>query len=455
MYNIFCSECGSEECYWDDFSQDWHCNSCGASNSRWKDDYESLYDEIMNSYYNNIRMIIEGKHTSAEIFTENIEEAALDWVKVQCDHPAFDGVHIVQMPDVHAGNACNVGTAYRIGAYVNPDHVGVDIGCTISMHRLSAPINPEDFPLLDHRIREAVPTGTDICAKNSLNEKEFFKFLNAQYNKARSAAPDLINEAQRIDARFITDFCKRIKLQEGIFYKSIGTLGGGNHFIEYGEDTTDGDGWVTIHCGSRNLGVKVANHWHNIANNPKRAEYISFLWGDALNGYLSDMIIAQAYAMYNHQIIRDRILAIIKKLNKAKCVESIFTTHNYITVDEEHPMLRKGAIDASEGRKVCIPFNMRDGIAICVGKGNETWLNTAPHGAGRLMSRAQAKKQIALADFAESMEGIFSTSVCEGTLDESPQAYKPMDEILSLISPTVDVIAMVKPRLNIKDIPKA
>lgn len=400
-------------------------------------------------------MIFDGTYTSAEIFTENIEDTALDWVRAQYDHPAFEGVRIVQMPDVHAGNACNVGTAYRIGPYVNPDHVGVDIGCTISMHRLSAPINPEDFPLLDHRIREAVPTGTDICAKNSLNEKEFFKFLNAQYNKARSAAPDLINEAQRIDARFITDFCKRIKLQEGIFYKSIGTLGGGNHFIEYGEDTTDGDGWLTIHCGSRNLGVKVANHWHNIANNPKRAEYISFLWGDALNGYLSDMIIAQAYAMYNHQIIRDRILAIIKKLNKAKCVESIFTTHNYITVDEEHPMLRKGAIDASEGRKVCIPFNMRDGIAICVGKGNETWLNTAPHGAGRLMSRAQAKKQIALADFAESMEGIFSTSVCEGTLDESPQAYKPMDEILSLISPTVDVIAMVKPRLNIKDIPKA
>lgn len=400
-------------------------------------------------------MIIDGKHTSAEVFTENIEDAALDWVKAQCDHQAFEGVRIVQMPDVHAGNACNVGTAYRIGAYVNPDHVGVDIGCTISMNRLSAPIAKEDFELLDHRIRETVPTGTDICAKNSLNEKDFFKFLNGQYNKARSAAPDLINEAPRIDARFITDFCRRIKLQEGIFYKSIGSLGGGNHFIEYGEDTKTGDGWLTIHCGSRNLGVKVANHWHNIANNPKRAEYIGFLWGDALNRYLSDMIIAQAYTIYNHHIIRDRILAIIKKLDKVKCVESIFTTHNYISVAEEHPMLRKGAIDASEGRKVCIPFNMRDGIAICVGKGNEVWLNSAPHGAGRLMSRAQAKKQIALADFTESMDGIFSTSVCEGTLDESPQAYKPMDEILSLISPTVDVVAMVKPRLNIKDIPKS
>lgn len=400
-------------------------------------------------------MIIEGKHTTVEIFTDNIEESALAWVKTQCNHPAFENVHIVQMPDVHAGNSCNVGTAYRIGAYVNPDHVGVDIGCTISMHRLSSPLCPEDFALLDHRIRETVPTGTDICAKNSLNEKDFFKFLNAQYNKARSAAPDLINEAPRIDARFITDFCRRIKLQEGIFYKSIGTLGGGNHFIEYGEDVASGDGWLTIHCGSRNLGVKVANHWHNIAKNPKRGEYIGFLWGDALNGYLSDMIIAQAYATYNHHIIRDRILAIIRKLNRAKCIESIFTTHNYISVDEKHPMLRKGAIDASEGRKICIPFNMRDGIAICMGKGNEQWLNTAPHGAGRIMSRVQAKKQIPLAEFESCMNGIFSTSVCEGTLDESPQAYKPTDEILSLIEPSVEVIGRVKPRLNIKDIPKS
>ncbi|MEZ3466000.1 RtcB family protein, partial [Muribaculum intestinale] len=239
-------------------------------------------------------MIITGKTTSAEIFTDNIEQSALDWVTELCDHPAMEGVPIVQMPDVHAGNSCNVGTAYPIGMYVNPDHIGVDIGCTISMHRLSCAANPDDFPLLDHRIREAIPTGTEICPKNSLNEKELFRFLNSQYQKARSTAPDLINEAPRVDARFITDFCRRIKLQEGIFYKSLGTLGGGNHFIEYGEDAESGDGWLTIHCGSRNLGVKVANHWRNIAQNPKRAKYIGYLWGDALRGYLSDMIIAQA-----------------------------------------------------------------------------------------------------------------------------------------------------------------
>ena len=399
-------------------------------------------------------MFITGKYTTAEIFTENIESEAIGWIQAQCDHKAFEGIKIAQMPDVHAGNACNVGTAYQIGAFVNPDHVGADIGCTISMHRLSTAVNPEQFPLLDHRIRETVPTGKEICAKNSLNEKELFKFLNSQYNRSRSAAPDLINEMPRIDGRFITDFCRRIKLQEGIFYKSIGSLGGGNHFIEYGEDAATGEGWITIHCGSRNLGAKVAGHWHNIAANPKRGDMAGFLWGDSFNGYLSDMVIAQAYARFNHITIRYRILAIVKKINKAKCEESIFTTHNYISVDDEHPMLRKGAINAAEGERICIPFNMRDGIAVCVGKGNEDWLCSAPHGAGRIMSRAQARKQIQLAEFEDSMSGIFSTSVCGGTLDESPQAYKPMEEILRLIEPTAEVVAMVKPKLNIKDVPK-
>ena len=399
-------------------------------------------------------MVIKGQYTSAEIFTDNIEDAALQWVKAQCDHPAFESVKIVQMPDVHAGNSCNVGTAYRIGAYLNPDHVGVDIGCTISMHKLSSIVAPEDYALLDHRIREAIPTGMEICKKNSLNEKELFRFLNSQYQKARSAAPELIVEAPRIDARFISDFCRRIKLQEAIFYKSLGTLGGGNHFIEYGEDDNEREAWLTIHCGSRNVGVKVANHWHNVAANPKRAQYVGYLWGNALSGYLSDMIVVQAYALYNHHIIRDRIFAMLKKLCKAKCVESILTTHNYVSVCEEYPMLRKGAVEAAEGERFCLPFNMRDGIAICVGKGNAEWNCSAPHGAGRAMSRNAAKKDIGMEDFEESMNGIFSTSVCPGTLDESPQAYKPMEEILRLIEPTAEVITMVKPRLNIKDIPK-
>ncbi len=396
-------------------------------------------------------MKIEGKTTTAEIFTENIEEAALQWVKELCDHPSMAGIAVVQMPDVHAGNGCNIGTAYPIGACVNPDHVGVDIGCTISMHRLSVPVKGEDLALLDHRIREAVPTGGDICARNSLNEKDLFAFINSCYRKARSAAPDLIDEAPRIDARFIAGLCRRIKLQEGIFYKSLGTLGGGNHFIEYGEDAETGDGWLSIHTGSRNMGAKVAGYWHKVAQNPRRGHLAGHLWGDSLRGYLSDMVIAQAYAQFNHITIRDRIFAILRKLCKAKCAESIFTTHNYISVAEDAPMLRKGAIDASEGRKVAIPLNMRDGIAICTGKGNGRWLNSAPHGAGRLLSRAQARKSIALSDFEKAMDGIFSTSVCPGTVDESPMAYKRSDEILRLIEPTVEINSIIKPKLNIKD----
>ena len=197
-------------------------------------------------------MNITGKTATAEIFTDNIEESALEWVRSLCDHPAMEGIHVVQMPDVHAGTSCNVGTAYMVGEYLDPDHVGVDIGCTISMHRLSRPVDPDDFALLDHRIREAVPTGMDLCAKNSITEKELFKVLTTQYLKARSLAPDYIREVQRIDSRFISEFCRRIKLQEGVFYKSLGTLGGGNHFIEYGVGAEDA--WLTIHCGSRNLG---------------------------------------------------------------------------------------------------------------------------------------------------------------------------------------------------------
>lgn len=396
-------------------------------------------------------MVINGKFTSAEIFTDSIEDSALQWLSALCDQPALEHQKIVQMPDVHAGTHCNVGTAYTIGQYVNPDHVGVDIGCTISMHKLSTTVCADDFALLDHRIRETVPMGMEICDKNTINERDLFRYINTYYNKARSAAPELIPDIGRIDAKFISDFCRRVKLQEGVFYKSIGSLGGGNHFIEYGEEQDCGEAWLTIHCGSRNVGAKVANHWHNIANNPRKTDCLGYLSGESLRGYLSDMAISQVYAIYNHMLIRDRIFLILKKLCKAKCLESIFTTHNYISVTEETPILRKGAVDASENRLIAIPFNMRDGIAICRGKGNKDWLNTAPHGAGRCMSRSQAKKLISLSDYRDCMDGIFSTSVGECTIDESPMAYKPTQTIIEQIKPTVDIIAMVKPKLNIKD----
>lgn len=399
-------------------------------------------------------MVINGKYTDAIVFALEMEDAARSFVEGLCNHPAMENVKVVQMPDVHAGNGCNVGTAFPLGEYVNPEHIGVDIGCTISMHKLSRQVVPETFALLDHRIREAIPMGMEVNSKKVVNDKELLKFLTKEYNKARSAAPEFILEAGRINERFISAMLKRIKMQEGLFYKSLGTLGGGNHFIEYGEDSETGDAWMTIHTGSRNFGLKVANHWRSIAAGSRKMKYEGFLEGDSMCAYLSDMVIAQAYALYNHITIREVIGEVLKKLDKIKIEDSIFTTHNYISVTDDVPMVRKGAIDASEGRRVCIPFNMRDGIAICTGLGNPDWNFTAPHGAGRRMSRAAAKKSIPLEDFQRSMDKVFSTSVCDATLDESPQAYKPMEQIMELIAPTVKVVSMVIPRLNIKDIPK-
>ena len=398
--------------------------------------------------------IINGKNASAVIFAAEIEAEAIAFVEGLCDSPSMAGSRIAQMPDVHHGKDCNVGTVYTVGNYLNPSHIGGDIGCAVSMHGLSVPVSSDDFALLDHRIREAIPTGIEICSKNNLDEKEFFRFINSQYQKAYSAQPGLIAPVSRVDAGFVSTLCRRLKISEGMFYKSIGTLGGGNHFIEYGEDGETGQGWLTIHTGSRNFGQKVAGYWQSMARNPRRTPFEGYLCGEYLGGYLSDMVLAQAYAQFNHIVIRDRVFAILRKFGKIKCTESIFSTHNYISLSGSELVLRKGAVDASCGRKLCIPFNMRDGIAICVGKGNDSWLGSAPHGAGRHLSRAAARKELSMDDFRATMAGVYSSSVCEATIDESPMAYKAAESVLGLISPTVDVVAMVRPKLNIKDIGK-
>ena len=373
-----------------------------------------------------------------KVFTDNIEDNAMEQLMRLLSIDVFSDKKIRIMPDVHAGVGCVIGFTGDLGDKVIPDIVGVDIGCGMRVLKLGN-ISEIDFHAFHCHILANVPSGTWIR-----NEEYGFRPLAGE-------CMEIYREAKSLVCRL---HCYRELRDSNRINKAIGSLGGGNHFIEYGEDDKTQEGWLTIHCGSRNVGVKVANHWHNIAQNPKRAQFIGYLWGDALNGYLSDMIVAQAYALYNHHIIRDRIFAILKKLCKAKCVESLFTTHNYISVCEDYPMLRKGAVEAAEGERFCLPFNMRDGIAICVGKGNADWNCSAPHGAGRAMSRNAAKKNIEMDDFEMSMSGIFSTSVCPGTLDESPQAYKSMEEILRLIEPTAEVITMVKPRINIKDIPQ-
>lgn len=259
--------------------------------------------------------------------------------------------------------------------------------------------------------------------------------------------PEMVNNFD-VSEKGITAFLKRIDQSEHMFYHSIGSVGGGNHFIEIGV-TTDGNYAFTVHCGSRNLGQKVWKYWKMEAGKLSGAAN-GYLEGNAMKGYITDMVISQAYAEYNHKVIDRLVLDAIVcgSGKKATILEQIYTTHNYI--DFGMKMLRKGAVAAPEGKKLVIPFNMRDGLIICRGKGNEDWNCSAPHGAGRLMSRAAAKELIDLDEYKESMKGIYSTSVGTGTIDESPMAYKDPMEILALIEPTVEVEYFIKPVINMK-----
>lgn len=426
---------------------------------------------------------IKGKYTSAKIFAETYEDDLMSFVYDMCNSQVFEGIQVRLEPDCHLGTGCACGTTYPLGDYLNPSHIGVDIGCTISAHKLSKIINPSDYPNIEHKIKEAIPFGFEINEHVVFDEKSFYRFLNSEYNKARSANPQLVSSIGNIDEKFITKMCQRVGMDLGIFYKSVGSVGKGNHFISV--EGTDNEQFVLIHCGSRNFGNKVARYWMKIAENNKPDKALlkaeieriksectdrhllkdliakakedaksknpnGFLSGENMRGYISDMIIAQAYAKFNHMTVADRIFDILHKFGNITCEESIYTTHNYIDVAREHPMVRKGAISAYEGEIVIIPMNMAYGTFICRGKGNADWNYSAPHGAGRIMSRSAAKSKISMEDFKKSMEGVYSTTVCKETLDESPQSYKDPEEIKRLIEPTVDIIKRIKPIINIK-----
>ena len=430
-----------------------------------------------------MREIIGKYCKDCKIFTDNVEDEAISLIYDICNHPVFDGAKIRIMPDTHAGKGIVIGFSCPITEGVAPAHVGCDIGCSMTTIQLSGLIPEDKYEWFEHKVKTLVPTGFNLNdgALKREDEKMFYAFLTKEYNKARSAWPDMIPEVGRIDEKYITSLLNRVGMDASVFYKSLGTLGGGNHFMEYG---TCGDkGFFTVHCGSRNFGLKVFNYWNKISNASKvskdtlkeisaqvkidypndrtswkklideRVEDLrkhkanGYVYGEDLKGYLSDMVIAQAYAAFNHEMIIKKIESILIKANLS-VVEKIFTTHNYIDFTDH--IIRKGAINAAEGNLLIIPFNMRDGIAICRGKGNEDWNCTAPHGAGRIMSRSKAKKLISLDEFKDSMKGIYSTSICSGTLDESPMVYKDMNEIVELIKPTVDILYFIKPRINIK-----
>lgn len=419
-----------------------------------------------------------------KIFTDNVETEAMSLIYSIANHPVFNDSKIRIMPDTHAGKGIVIGFTAPLNDYVNPSHVGCDIGCSMTTMLFDTRLDPADYKDVEHKIRKDVPTGFDIHTKKVFNDKDFYKFMNTEMRKAKSAWPEMVDYST-VDEKYVDRLLKRVGMDPGTFYRSIATVGGGNHFVEYGE-YEGGSAW-TVHCGSRNFGLKVFKYWDNISKKApysknelrdltnkfkeeyKRSHsdmreftaaldkyidelnarhYTGYLSGDNMRGYITDLFFAQAYAKFNHKMIAERIYNIVRKFGLKTIVETIYTTHNYINPIDH--IIRKGAIASYEGEKMIIPFNMRDGLAICVGKSNDDWNCSAPHGAGRIMSRAKAKANVDLEEFKKSMEGIYSTSIGVGTLDESPMVYKNTDEILELIKPTCDVLFMIKPKINIK-----
>lgn len=327
------------------------------------------------------------------------------------------------MPDVHTGAGCVIGFTADLGDKVIPNLVGVDIGCgmtTIKLGKLDI-----DFNKLDKVIRNNIPSGFKVHDKRSVRLPKL---------------QDL--------------YCYRELKNTRRIERSVGTLGGGNHFIEVNEDS-DENKYLVIHSGSRNLGHQVATYYQNLAvdmcnsgtSQAKYAKALCYLTGEYRDRYLNDMDICQKYASLNRETMANIILN--KMFSKRlEDYQHFHTIHNYINFEDN--IIRKGSIAAYEREKVLIPINMRDGSILAIGKGNEDWNFSAPHGAGRLMSRTQAKANVKLEEFEKSMEGIYTTSVNKSTLDESPMVYKPMDEIMNNIQDTVDIVDVLKTVYNFK-----
>ena len=421
---------------------------------------------------------LKGKYNkNCKIYNDDVEPEALSLVYSLLDSPVFENVPIRCMPDIHAGKEIVIGFTAPMTKMINPNHVGVDIGCSISTYFTDKKNDPSEYALIEHRIRKEIPFGFNLNDKRVFEMKDFLKFLKGKFNQAKFNHPDLINDMD-LSENGISKLLQRIGMDEGIFYKSISSVGGGNHFLEFGV-SEQGNLVFTIHCGSRNFGVKVCKYWNSIAKKQKidHSEFAKaleklksetkdktelpekikqlkkdmligvpdeYLQGENVKGYLTDMVIAQAYAAYNHKMIAKKIQEILK----CKIVDSVMSTHNYI--DFEDGIIRKGAIRAYEGERMVVPFNMRDGIAICEGKSNLEWNCSCAHGAGRKMSRAKAKDSLSVEEFKEQMSEIYSTSVGRATIDEAPNAYKDTNSILDLIKDTCKVLYMIKPVINLK-----
>ena len=396
-------------------------------------------------------MEIKGKMTTAICFAKVIEDEAIEQIRRMCDYEFTKGSRIRIMPDVHAGKGCTIGTTMTVKDKAVPNIVGVDIGCgmyTVNLGQVE--IDMEQMDAAAHFI----PSGMNVWE----GRKERFDLLNLRCYRG-------LKDAKRLE-------------------RSLGTLGGGNHFIEI-DQASDRTKYLVIHSGSRNLGKQVAEFYQRLAidlNKGKEeyfakrdaliAEYkaagrrgeiqdalkalkwesreatipedLCFVYGQYLEDYLHDVEICQRFARRSRELMAEIIL---QRLG-LEAADAFHTIHNYIDTDEM--ILRKGAIAAHEGEKVLIPINMRDGSVLAVGKGNPDWNFSAPHGAGRIMSRTAAKQNLDLDEYRREMEGIYTTSVNEATLDEAPMAYKSLSDIIDVIGESVDIIEVLKPIYNFK-----
>lgn len=404
--------------------------------------------------------IVEGKYNSAKVFTDVVDEKSLEQVKVLCNQEFVSGQKIRLMPDVHAGAGCTIGTTMTIGDKIVPNLVGVDIGCGMetlvirAKSEVSKHFNPEE---LDKIIRKNIPSGRDIRKfPHRLAKEVDFEKVRGKFDRHRA-------------------------------WLSVGTLGGGNHFIEADRDD-DGNLYIVVHSGSRHAGKEIAEYYQEeawkqlngnseaeiaafiqklksegreteiqeelkklksqvITNIPKDLAYVS---GQLFDDYINDMKIMQHFAEMNRKAMIETI-SIGLHIKESDIIERFTTIHNYIDTETEGAMiLRKGAVSAQKGEKLLIPINMRDGSLVCIGKGNEDWNCSAPHGAGRVMSRMKAKKELNLADFKAEMKGVWSSTVNKSTLDEAPMAYKTMDDIVSNIGETAEIVKIIKPIYNFK-----
>jgi tRNA-splicing ligase RtcB len=369
-------------------------------------------------------MKIQGKYNTAVIFNDNVDTESYSQILDFCNQEIFRDALIRIMPDVHAGKGCVIGYTANLTDKVIPNLIGLDIGCGILCTNLGK-FSPS-FDRLDKFIIKNIPYGFE--RNKSVRKDDFETEFTQELEEA----------------------CDQLEIKFSEHLKGVGSLGGGNHFIEVAEDSKKNK-WLLIHSGSRNFGLQVAT-WHQdkaISINNKKgtgiAKHFAYLDGKEREDYIRHMKLAQWYARLNRKEMTRRILEFFGTREFAEQFESV---HNYINFDDK--IIRKGAISAHEGEKMIIPLNMRDGSLIATGKGNREWNYSAPHGAGRRLSRNQAKKQIDLAEFRKSMKNVWTSTVSEKTKDEAPQAYKPKGEILQYIPDSVEVVDNLKPLYNFK-----